>query len=1025
MKKIFQLVFLFGLLGIIFLLYKDQVYTMAWENRENMPGLVQTVLENTQGSMGYVTPAVYARQVHADAALKPDNRVLIAIRELHYLFTGESPDIAFSRMEDNAWRVTGSNVPANMPQLDDLAGFAGIKTFLTAYLAGLQDDTNPPRTQAEALVELELRPDTMDPMANIRLLFELNRLGADNPVDSGMLTIAAKAMIRLVYTSYDLLEMTEVLEGKSLALLVAAQVLSGESLGLEESLLAFRLGYPAYAMQLLPQAEEPAWRYFLQRDDLQLASVARDTEPDSLAKYLWLQRLVQADRQADWLRIMAQYFDTPQQSFAALATGARLSNFSFLTAILDTIPSLVYEQVEASLDPLSIEEDEENESRVANNGLLEKLAKLARKVIEQPDANLPEVFTEKLEQASRNFTGPYLDTDSFQAYFNGYFYSSYYRLGLHYLDNLSSVDAAATYARQLDGFNSGPGGELKTWYNNLISAEQGRVNAAAMLSDLQGMTAFGLPPLLRTVEGLLPYYGFGRPEQDTIASFLVKCMDARIRHRFQYAMIARDHLLDLNQSEHLLWSIVQEETGANQATAAWLAYYYDHPEEILQIAADKSQPVSTRTYAVTLLDSYSENEDAIWRLLTDLRHEEPEVWSVFETYFSVGEKLENHAEVIRVADVWLGKQQSNPNAFNDWKATIAKSRAQLALGEPEAAWDTVRPIIKSQYGPAMLHGVDVLLALDSKLAANDLAVTSLERYPSSVAGLGKRLKTLWADQQFNKAAEVAAGWKYSSGAKDWRWTIGADLAAALKDHSEWAAEAAWSMKAAGVEGWKLRELAAQAANENQYQIAYEFQSRVTTSGPGQLAYDVETYRYLVQLEGKENAVRWIASRIPDGRRNFSSMILYSAKAMDLLWELIPNPDHEMHGYVVWLYRAAAMLEGYPVTESQRAQLVDYYNNVENGHYQLLGKYLMNLIPEEDLLHRAMNKRELNETTYYLGVKALSEVRYYDAVDWFRACISTGDYNSGEYRWAYEYLYLMQNKGKSLDVLAAEGKLTRE
>lgn len=65
-----------------------------------------------------------------------------------------------------------------------------------------------------------------------------------------------------------------------------------------------------------------------------------------------------------------------------------------------------------------------------------------------------------------------------------------------------------------------------------------------------------------------------------------------------------------------------------------------------------------------------------------------------------------------------------------------------------------------------------------------------------------------------------------------------------------------------------------------------------------------------------------------------------------------------------------------------------------------------------------------EASYYLGLRAQSEGRLRDASDWYRISIESGLQNMGEYRWAYNQLYLWEGEGKSLERIAAEQRAAR-
>ncbi len=66
----------------------------------------------------------------------------------------------------------------------------------------------------------------------------------------------------------------------------------------------------------------------------------------------------------------------------------------------------------------------------------------------------------------------------------------------------------------------------------------------------------------------------------------------------------------------------------------------------------------------------------------------------------------------------------------------------------------------------------------------------------------------------------------------------------------------------------------------------------------------------------------------------------------------------------------------------------------------MGRYLLGLETEDQLLALARTSERRTQIAYYVGLEAESEGRISDAIDWYRVVLATGDYKKYEYSFAY-------------------------
>jgi lipoprotein NlpI len=133
-----------------------------------------------------------------------------------------------------------------------------------------------------------------------------------------------------------------------------------------------------------------------------------------------------------------------------------------------------------------------------------------------------------------------------------------------------------------------------------------------------------------------------------------------------------------------------------------------------------------------------------------------------------------------------------------------------------------------------------------------------------------------------------------------------------------------------------------------------------------------------------------------------------------------HPEKEQYADAVWLYRAAAYLDDADkINKQQKKRLFQYFNTADNSQYHFLGKMLLGIIEEKEVISKTMDSKQVCEATFFLGIKAQSNDDYASAAKWFRASISTNLSKNGEYRWSYDRLYDWRNKSRSLKIISKQ------
>lgn len=965
---------------------------------------------------------------------KPDARFLSTVTEIHAFAENSLPQKLQIEFIQNRWQIAleGKTGFLFLPEIPSFTDGINLARTQAGYLIAKLKLIPPEPATATELKSIGLKINTFHPIEINSLLKKLNDIWVQGTHAPQVLKLAAQALCRLAYISLDDVETSDLVQSRALALLALAQVATKEPMILEESLLAHRMGYGTHAKNLAKQLPgSTAWRRYLEHKDSALAQAAQQSSITSDIGYFWIQRLAELKKTKLWAQELNRRYSQTDSTLHALvaiqdlASGYSLPGFWPKTTISKLMPHfilgiLIYESKPSDIGALLLSKSNSS----INTQAMEAFVGTIYSYLNGNPGMLIDYFESNLETASQKFHGPFIDSRTYQSFYRGYFFSSLYRLGIHYLDKYSSVEAATQFANVLGNSDRGTAHDFQLWYRNLVAAKKGKADMEALLTDLSRLPNFGLPPALRTLEEQLPLYKFGSPEISTAVKFIIQRMDTRITHRYKLANIARKHLLYLSRAETLYQSIRRDNPAYSRSLEAWLGMYYGNPETIIAVAKDPSSKPYVRAKALTFVDDIAAYDSEVRAVYNSLVAKYPTNWSIHKRFILFLEKRRDYKTAIQTARSWLNLKKDDATVFDHWQAVISISRIQVLQGRYKSAWKTIEPIVESYYGGAMRQAVDVSIAMEDYKTARDIAERLTKRYPDYLKSVLPLVKVHWSEGNYSEAAKILKQWPFRITEEEWRWTLGSSFSDLFSKKPEKGLLAFKALLDAGINHWALQEFAVEVNKRNNPELAFNMQSRLKWSGPGYIEMLVRAYGYLGKWKSHEVAVKWLDKRIPIQMRNFSSMIFFGELQYPLLWELIPYPEKNQYPEAVWLARAAAYIEGARLSDEQERLLRSYYQNANSGHYDLLGKYLLGMAKVTEIADSSMNSRKISEAAFYLGLRALYEKRYYAAADWYRVSIETGEYKNGEYRWSYDRLYVWKNKQRSLTALASSGEIYR-
>lgn len=956
--------------------------------------------------------------------LKPDQRVLLAVSYIHHFFSKKDIVPVVFEFSNRKWLIRYKDMEVGvLPELFDSPDFINllqgwVKQLHQHYPVNLTSDLSEDTLkEIDGQIEEFWAPHLANAVHKIDKLWDS---GQHNPA---LLYSATRAMVLLAFQGYDRLEIADQVPAKALAILAMTKTLTDYDLSREESLLAYSMGYSNHAEETAKNlSQSDAIRLFVSHDDQHLKEVAEGSHGNIESRYLYLMRLAKQNEikpYDEWLR---KYFSDTWFLLPVFKTRSHMAQFSMRPLYNEALPRLVILSVAQNFTmPPEIDKILHTiKSLSFSAGSVDMIIKTIAVELLKDKATIIDHFESGIKILNLKYNGPFLDSRTYQAFYFGYFFSSLYDLGLYYLDSLSSVEAANKFAAVLGNSKNDIASDFQTWYRNLAKSMAGKANPSGLINDLSGLANFGAPPLLRTLEEQQKYYDFADPALLSAVKRIVTRMDSRVTHQRYLGGMAQPYLLDLKLMEKLYQSVIQTSSKKHENLQVWFAYYNgDHA--LLQNLFDaiRLKQDAKLNILVYLEDLKRTEPDFIQHGYEQLIQDQPDNWNSRKKYAKYLENKKEYSKARSMVRDWLDRKVSTTGLETIFaQATIA--RLYYEEGRFEEGWNAIEPVVESQQAGTMELAAELLEKLGKSLEAFEMAHKVVARYPDSIRTRILLAKLYWLYDKHIDAAKLLKAAPHKISMSDWRFMVGKEFTEVFTDLPTAKGLAAFAALLNEKFGhFELQNFVYAVEKSGNHELAFKMSRQLSWPGIGNLVFLIHAYGNLKQWKGKEYALDWLRRRIPLNMRNPASMIIYRQKEYDLLWELITDPEKGAHADYVWLMRAAASAGTDTAGNPYHKRLIKYFRTDKSDYYHLIGRYLIGLATEKDLLALAQNKKALCEISYFIGFRAQKEGRYADASDWFRLSIETGLIKNGEYRWAYDSLYIWRQKTMSLARLSAE------
>ncbi len=959
--------------------------------------------------------------VTKDYQLQPDKRFTEAVAVIHNFISGKTKTNVRTFFKNGIWKISYAEYEVGtLPEFPDFPDYLSMLERWVSQLNGefplqLVNDTEDKNFNNFDTLLAKFHTSSAARVAN-----EVGELWKKSGHNSKYLLYATRGLVTLNLQQLDEIELADYLRSRAIAFLAITKSLTTHNVDREASMLSYTLGYSNYAVKIsrrLP-ASDPIYLYVNNKDTL-LMQNATGSSGGSEARYLYLLRLVSKRDFDGFQKWIEAYYGDDWNSLLIYNAGITMRSFGLSPYLAEALPRAVLINIgqEAATIPAFNKISATIPSKPYSDEQFRFLIKFVDAALKAKSSTLMNSFESGLTAFDKIYSGPFLDAEAYKSFYRGYFFSSYYIEGLHYLDKLSSTDAAGFFAQVLGNSGVGTAADLQKWYSDLVQSKSGQIQLSSLVEDLGSLKTLGAPPRYRIMDELEKYFTYGSPEILFAIKQLTPYLDTRPSHIVVLNGKVYTGLLDLPFTEKLCTALLKTSDATYPYAYAWYAKFIDSTQMIRTLLDSSTFDMVAKMSILSRIEqntAFSKNE--VKTYYNELWKANPQNWQLSNQYGKYLTSINEYQEARTILNDWLSRKIPT-DGLEVVLNKIAIAQSYYEEKKYEEGWPIISDAAQSWHALAMEVASNFLCKMGRTTEAEKMARNVLLRYPDNLRSRLVLTSLFWEQGRYSDAAQLLNGSPRKIGFIDWRWKIAPKFLEIFSEKPSSEILAAISaIQSLNQLNPNLITFAHVFEEKEKYNISFLITSQLRGSPQENIAYALLSYRYLKAIQGKNLAIETLKKRIPPQMLGFSSMVFFDFNEDDLLWDFIENPAITDGPDFVWLMRAASVVRTGMEKNSHWQELIDYYDDAKDGHYDVIGKYLVGLVSEDEAIALMKDPKKVCEVAYYLGLRAEAEGRYEQASNWYRASIETTLDKNGEYKWAFRALQKWQSQGKSLRII---------
>jgi hypothetical protein len=929
-------------------------------------------------------------QLAASRRLQPDQRFVAACGEIARM-AGQTPGPAAVAVPvDGAWEIRCDKERAG--SVKECPSFEELSALLTQW-AKKKTPAAPPASVK--LDELRAAVEGFWPESSMKALQIADRLWKEGASNAEVCLLAARAYRQLAWQTHDEVGPSDLLIRRALACVAWGKAQNPESFAVEECLLADLLGYRPHARRTakdLSKKGPDAWAAaYVLSQSTDLEKLLASTDAPIAAKYALVTLMGRPGQFDEWTKVSRTLVGSDKAAMlSVLGTGVYANSFNTRPQIARTILGGVLSELE----------------RRGGRPAPKKLT--TGKAVDEFEAQLASLPVPAT-------AGILFDRSIVDAYYRAQFYTAALHLGRHLTDSLASPRDAMEWARTLGQPAGGVGRDFALWY-----LEYAVLNSGRPLPQPAGSLDAGPEIRADLIADVVRQESAGQSASLQNRARIMKMihrLDSRPLGRWEAGTFARQHLLDLDWAEKLFASAVEAGDAPTPYAAGWYAAYMGDKSSIEEALRDPGLSIdATQRLLERLGEDPASDAEMIHKAYVDLESRHPSNWNIVRdhTDFLMGRNKESDGVV--AVNAWL-KRNSKENGFPYIHARARLSLLYYKQAKFQEAYDAVEPVTESWQFNALDMTSRALSRLGKKEEAIRWARNLHQRYPQTPESSYSLAKVYFNVDEPAEAAKAAMASPAPANHPSWQQSVVYWLAALEKLDFAKVKLLLDSLEQAGMPPSARYGLALHASEQKYYAVGFECVSRFGRDGQISPQLLVLGYHCLKGAKSPDEAYAWLKEKTPDSLKAQCAEYAYQYREFELLWTLIDDAAAQPAEDFVWLLRAATLPKTTVDKEQRTQRLREHYQTPRESQWDLLGRYCLAMVEEDQVVEAAKNRQEAVAASYFIGARAENEGKFFKAADWYQTAFSLGDIDDHQWQWTMTRLSKWAAAPQSLSRLA--------
>ncbi|HSY47597.1 MAG TPA: hypothetical protein VLC46_02175 [Thermoanaerobaculia bacterium] len=935
--------------------------------------------------------------VDAVYRLLPDRRVLLAVRDVYELHTGQvaSVDVDF---RNGGWEIHCANhLAGRLPELPQFGEDLAMLSSWSHALGPPPTTLVSPRVSADSgrLVESFSPPFLIAAMRSLSLAAGGGPLGAD------VLRLAARASVDLNVQMTDSYGVGDAITARALALVAMARDADPRFGDEEATLLADEMGYTT-------EAREMALRFPVDSVALIVTGVMpprRDLSgANARLAYLSARRLVIHAGGNDRIESIAPFIGRLRAR--ALPLLLQNNDFSNAVSAAHCVEALVVDDVTGA-------------------GFADKLVTFGGTSawLEEAQAAIPAAKSEagalvsQYESSRANYArdaaSRLLGSDAIRGFYDAIFYSALDSEFAFYRSRLAEQGATNEFLQSVGTTSSETGRDVRA-VMRAAAANTFEGGRGVEPQAIVGWNHVGGAARANTLIALNSAHGGDQSVHNAAVAFFA-VLDSRPQQMLSAGRIALAITADPSRRDRYMGTAFRRSPiVADEGIQAWFYYLTGDVSALRMLAGQRSTRRADRAVATDYVGRLGDAAFADRNFESLLAESYEGVYPIYAGWLNSRHEWQAKE---RAARHWLAVNAGHDSIEDAYYAS-SLADALEHQGRYDEAWKTVEPHIDVWSENIVEKAVSLLQRRGQVEKANALGRAMIERYPGASSRSGLAV-VLWREKRWQDAAALFDPKLARYSRSEWTASVPDDFASACEKSDVTTVSAAMdALLDAGIDSTYLLMSIPEALRKiGRADLAFAVAERaclrhpLKENGDDGVYEHVIAYTMLAAAKGDREAIDWLRSQTPDALVMRMAMTLYQTHQFGALFAVSSPRPLARKNIELQVYLVAALTQLRVAKDDPR--FVALRNDVatqaiDPNSLQGITRYLLGMTDEKTFIAWGKSLDGRCNVEYFIGLKSASEGNYDRAL---RAIVAAtyGPYGSVPQVWAENLLGTWNNQ----------------